>query len=116
MPAVNGGTTAISAGTALVENPVFAGDVPGAWLSLSGNLFVAGTPANDTILINPITVKVNGVKTPSIQVKMNRTTVGTFAADAVSGSDHGSWPGWQRCDSRKCPDRCRCRFVWWSGQ
>ncbi len=82
---VNGGTTAISANTRSVLSPVFPADVPGAWLSTSGDLFVAGTAGNDRIAIVPTTIKVNGIKTPYILVKLNGTTVGSFPTSTVTG-------------------------------
>jgi hypothetical protein len=82
---VNGDPTAISGNTALVQNPVFQSDVPGAWLSASGYLFVAGTSGNDKITINPKTVKINNVLTPQIVVTLNGTVIGTFNSSAVTG-------------------------------
>jgi Ca2+-binding RTX toxin-like protein len=82
---VNGGATPISANTALVQNPIFQSDVPGVWLSTSGDLFIAGTPGNDKISVTPKTVKINKVLTPQIIVTLNGTKIGTFNTSTVTG-------------------------------
>jgi hypothetical protein len=75
----NGGTTPISAQTGEVHNPIFPGDVPGAWLSTTGNLFVAGTGGNDKIIIKPSN---DGTQ---LFVKLNNASIGTFLQSQVTG-------------------------------
>ena len=76
-----GGATAISAATGAVQNPVFPGDVPGAWLSATGNLFVAGTPGRDVISIKLVK---DAARVTHVVVKLNGTTVGDFLQAAVT--------------------------------
>jgi Ca2+-binding RTX toxin-like protein len=78
----NGGTTAISAATQTVQNPIFPGDVPGAWLSATGDLFVSGTAANDKIAIQLVK---DAARVMHVVVKLNGTTVGDFLQSAVTG-------------------------------
>ena len=80
-----GGATAISAATREIQQPVFPGDVPGAWLSTTGNLFVAGTAGKDVVSVARVVRTINKVKTPFIVVKLNGTVVGDFAESVVSG-------------------------------
>jgi VCBS repeat-containing protein len=80
-----GGSTAISAATRSVQDPVFPGDVPGAWLSTTGNLFVSGTAGKDTVAVSLVTRTVNKVKEKHVVVKLNGTVVGDFLQTAVSG-------------------------------
>jgi hypothetical protein len=77
---VNGGTTPISAQTGEVQNPIFPGDVPGAWLSTTGNLFVAGTGGNDKIIIKP------SKDLTQLFVTLNGASIGTFLQSQVTGS------------------------------
>jgi Ca2+-binding RTX toxin-like protein len=72
-----GGSSAISASTATIQNNVV--DSTGAWLSTSGNLFVTGTTGNDIIVVRP------GTKPTQLFVVLNGTVIGNFPRAQVTG-------------------------------